>query len=498
MKPMSRASTIFETKRGVPECALNNRMHSTKVGHASVGRWARTIVLVQSAVAAALSFLCWAGSPAFAHEAGFIQGKATDSSGAPIYGAVVSVEGANGSPYKTVTDDAGAFRISSLEPGNYSVKISASGFSDWTASNVPASTSPESEPLMAILEVAPQVTAVTVGVPLEEVATEQISHELKQRTLAVIPNFYVSYESQPAPLSPKRKFHLALRLLVDPTTVAAAGTAAGIQQAKNSYWEWGQGAGAYAKRFAAAYGTAAHNLVITSVLAASVLHQDPRYFYSGHGPVARRVWYSFESAFRSKGDNGTWQPPYSGLIGTVISAEISNTYYPGTRTQYSLIGRSLAFHFVGLVAVNLAQEFLLKQLTSRKQELQSAAQIVLREGTPVRLIAVHGFSAEEAQDGRTISFILAEELTVNGRVLARAGDIASGQVRQVSRAQVSGEAIRVMLEGVTLRAGAVEVPLRSSLARGAAGPMQYRELPESGKIEVTLFVAKDVQFAEAQ
>jgi hypothetical protein len=196
----------------------------------------------------------------------------------------------------------------------------------WAASSILASPASESEPLLVVLQVAPKVTAVTVGLPPDEVAAEQIRHELKQRTLVLIPNFYVSYENHPAPLSPRRKFQLSLRLLVDPTTVAAAGVAAGIQQAKNSYWEWGHGAEGYGKRFAAAYGTAAHNLVITSVLAASVLHQDPRYFYSGRGTVVRRGWYAFESAFRTKGDNGKWQPPYAGVIGTVVSAEISNTY----------------------------------------------------------------------------------------------------------------------------------------------------------------------------
>jgi hypothetical protein len=44
----------------------------------------------------------------------------------------------------------------------------------------------------------------------------------------------------------------------------------------------------------------------------------------------------------------------------------------------------------------------------------------------------------------------------------------------------------------------VNVPLRSSQLRGAVGPVQYKELPESGKVEVTLFVAKNVQFPEDQ
>jgi hypothetical protein len=477
---------------------LDNRTRGATVACARSRRCAVIMFLIRSAIPSGLAFVWCAGSPAIAEDAAFIQGKTTDSSGAPIYGALVFVKGADGTGYKTVTDDKGLFRISSLALGNYSVNISAIAFSDWTASNVPSSATPDSEPLLAVLQVAPQVTAVTVGLTPDEVAAEQIRHELKQRTLVVIPNFYVSYEDQPAPLSPKGKFHLSLRLLVDPTTFAAAGFTAGVQQAKNSYWEWGQGAEGYAKRFAATYGTAAHNLVITSVLAASVLHQDPRYFYSGRGTVARRAWYAVESSFRTKGDNGKWQPPYAGVIGTVISAEISNTYYPGARTQYSLLGRSLMFHFVGLAAVNLAQEFALKKLTSHKAELQSAATTVLRQGTPVRLIAVHSIFVEGAQVGRIVDFILAEELIVNGKVLAKRGDIASGRVGEVSRGQVTGEAVGVMLEGVMLRAGAVRVPLRSSQEPGAAGPLQFRPLPESGKIELTLFVARDVQFPADQ
>jgi hypothetical protein len=431
--------------------------------------------------------------PGMAQEGASIHGKASDPSGAPIYGALVSIEDGKGGRYTTVSDDKGVFRLSSLASGKYNVKISATGFSVWEASDVLASAAQDSEPLLAVLELAPQVTAVTVGVTPDEVAEEQIRHELKQRTLLIIPNFYVSYENQPAPLSPKRKFQLSIRLLVDPTTIAAAAGTAGVQQAKNSYWQWGQGAAGYAKRFAAAYGTAAQNLVITSVVAASLLHQDPRYFYSGRGSVARRSWYAIESAFRTKGDNGKWQPPYAGVIGTIVSAEIANTYYPDPRTQLSLLGRNLLFHFAGLTAVNFAQEFLLRKITSHKGELPAAPTTILREGSPVRLIAAQGFSGTE---GRRLDLILAEDVVVNGRTLAKAGEVASGQVAQVGREEVYGQAVNVVLNGVTLRAGSVDVPLRGSQTRGGVERLDYRELPQSGKIELTLFVAKDVEVPE--
>jgi hypothetical protein len=449
---------------------------------------------VKKTLAAILVFLSLSTQWVMAQATGSIQGTVTDSSGALIFGAVVAVEGPDGSRTMTVTDREGAFKISSLAPGNYSVKISAAGMSDWSSENVPASTTPESNPLLAVLDVAPEVTVVTVRPSIEELAAEQVNQQLKQRVLGVVPNYYVSYEGNPAPLSSKQKFRLGLRLLVDPATFAAAGITAGIQQQRNSYWQWGQGTEGFAKRFGAAYLTASSNLLITSALASSVLHQDPRYFYSGRGTKAQRAWYAIESAFRSKGDNGKWQPAYASVAGTVAAAEFSQVYYPGSRTQYSLLGRSMMFHFGGLVGLNLAQEFFLKRLTHNVPDDRSDTVVpVLPEGSPVSLIAVDGFSAEGAAVGQTVTFVLADDLTVLGKVVARTGDVASGQVTQVS-AGAPSDARRIALQRVMLRAGNVNVPLRSSQARGGAGPVQYKELPDSGKVEVTLFVAQSVQF----
>lgn len=424
-----------------------------------------------------------------------IQGHVTDPSGQPVFGAIVVLEGANRERHTTVTDASGAFEITSLAPGGYSAKISASGFADWTAPNVTVPAAPDAKPLQAVLQVAPQVTTVTVGLKPNEVAAAQLKQELKQRTLGVIPNYYVSYQNHPAPLSTSQKFHLTFRMLVDPATIAAVGLTAGIQQKLNSYYQFGQGSEGFAKRFAADYATAAENLVITSVVADSVLHQDPRYFYSGQGSIAHRAWYAVESTFRARGDDGKWHPPYAGIVGSIASSEISQSYLPGSRTQYTLLGRSLMFHFAGILGINLTEEFLLNKLTSHKTETSSRANgIVLREGTPVRLIAVEGFSEAGAKAGQTVTFVLANDLTVDGKVVAKTGDVASGQVGQASTSTNPGKPGSVTVERVKLLAGNVNVPLRTSPARRGGGPIQYRILPDSGKVEVTLFVAENEQF----
>ena len=452
-----------------------------------------------AAVPGALISLCLIGQWAMAQDLCSIEGNVTDSSGAAILGAVVVAEGADGNRHATVTDAEGSFKISSLPAGDYSVKVSAAGLSDWSEPNVAALKAPEAKPLLVVLPVAPEVTTVTVSPPQEEVAAEQLHQELRQRALGVIPNYFVTFEEHPAPLSPRQKFHLSFKTIADPTTIAAAGVTAAIQQEKNSYYQFGQGSEGFAKRFGAAYATVAQNILITSVVADSILHHDPRYFYSGQGTKAQRAWYAIESAFRAKGDNGKWQSPYAGVIGLVASAEISQTYYPGSRTQYSLLGRSLMFHFVGGIALNLFEEFAGKRVTSHTPEHHKATNApLLPEGTPVPLIVVDGFSGAGAAAGQIVTFVLAQDLTVNGETLAKTGDVASGQVSQVTEAQTPGESMSVALENVTLRAGNTNVPLRSNQLRGMVNPMQYKELPESRKIEVTLFVAQDARFSEGR
>jgi Carboxypeptidase regulatory-like domain len=451
-----------------------------------------------AALTLAVLTLLLSGQRALAQATASIQGKATDSSGTSVFGAVVTVKGPNGTTRTTVTDVEGAFQILSLPPGNYDVKISASGFSDWTASNVPASLTPESQPLAAVIQVAPSVTTVTVGLAPEELAAEQVKQETQQRVMGVIPNYFVAYEGHAAPLSPKQKLNLSYKMLIDPATFAAVGITAGIQQGRNSYRQFGQGSEGYGKRFGAAYGSAATNLLITSVLADSVLHQDPRYFYSGEGTKKQRAWYAIESAFRAKGDNGKWQPPYAGLLGAVAAAELSDLYYPGSRTQYTLLGRSLMFHFVGLIGLNLGEELFLKKFTSHAPATPATSVLVLREGSPVELIAVDGIGPHGPTAGQTVTFVLAEDLTQNGKVLARTGDVASGQVTQVTPGTTPEAAGSVALQNVTLHAGAaIDIPLRGNQVRGAATPVQYRELPGSGKVEVTLFVAENVRFPES-
>lgn len=433
---------------------------------------------------------------ATAQTLGVIQGTVSDTSGASIFGAVVSVQSPDGSRHTTVTGQDGSFAISSLPPGNYSVKISADGLSDWTANDVPST---GSAPLVAVLNVAPSATSVTVGLSPQEVATEQLKRAETQRTFGVLPNFFVTYDRHPVPLSAKQKLQLGFRTITDPAIFGAALATAGIEQGQNSYRQFGQGAEGYAKRFGAQYGTAVDGIFLGGVVMDSIFHQDPRYFYSGRGTRLDRLRYALKASFLVKGDNGQWQFPYGDLTGTITAAEVTLAYLPGSRSQESLLLRGLAFHYAGRIGLSLAEEFVLKNFTSHAPADKVAKNVpTLREGTPVSLIAVDGLTTEELVPGRRISFVLTQDLTADGKVFANTGDVASGQVGSVGTAKLAGTSSSIELVDISLRAGAIDIPLRSNQTRGTTGPMQCKELADSHKIAVTLYVAANVRWPESE
>lgn len=68
---------------------------------------------------------------------GAIAGTVTDSSGALVQKASVLVHStATNAESTAITDASGYFRVSRLTPGNYTVKVTASGFAAWTAEHV--------------------------------------------------------------------------------------------------------------------------------------------------------------------------------------------------------------------------------------------------------------------------------------------------------------------------------------------------------------------------
>jgi hypothetical protein len=213
-----------------------------------------------------------------------------------------------------------------------------------------------------VLSVATVVTQVKVTVDPVEVATEEVKEQEHQRVLGFIPNFYVSYGPDAAPLTTKLKFHLAWKSTTDVVTIGGVAFLAGLQQAGDQYSEFGQGAQGYAKRFGADYGDTFASTFLSGAVFPSLFKQDPRYFYRGTGSTKKRILYAISNSVWCKGDNGRWQVNYSNMAGVVSGAALASTYYPSTNQGMNILSNSL-IRMGESSLTGVIQEFILHKLT---------------------------------------------------------------------------------------------------------------------------------------
>ncbi|HTU51800.1 MAG TPA: carboxypeptidase-like regulatory domain-containing protein [Acidobacteriaceae bacterium] len=293
-----------------------------------------------------------------------ITGTVTDVNDAIIPRAAVVLNGPVPSDPRTImANDKGFFQFSNLDPGRpYRVTVSARGFADWTSPAVILKPGQFLDLTNIRLQVATSMTTVT-AISAEQLATEQVKVEEKQRVFGVIPNFYVTYGPNAVPLTTKLKFHLALRALVDPVTFIGFGLNAAFYQAAG-FPDYVQGAKGYGQRLGATFAGGYTNIMVGDAILPSLLHQDPRYFYQGTGTKKSRVLHAISSPFITRGDDGRREINYSNIGGDLASGAISNAYYPETNRGAELLLKSTLIGAGGRMANALLQEFVLRKYTS--------------------------------------------------------------------------------------------------------------------------------------
>jgi hypothetical protein len=342
---------------------IANKMHATRKQ-----RLAALLITTRKVLIVVLGGL-FLVAPAFAQRTeatnttGALVGTVVDVSGDPIAAATVLLQGPAGSQCTVVTKDDGSFVLQNLTAGSaYQMTITAEGFADWRSS---VTVEPGQERTLG--EVKLRILAeriLTVSYSSKEVAAQQLEAEEHQRVLGFIPNLYVTYEAHPEPLTAKMKFHLAYKGLSHPTFFGFQALRAGVQQGADTP-NYRQGAEGYGERFGANLASGASEALFSNAILPSLLHQDPRYFYRGSGTKRSRAWHAISAPFVCPGDNGKLQPNYSQWGGSLISASLSNAYYPGSNRGAGLVlrnfGTSMGLH----VVLGLAQEFFLSKFTSR-------------------------------------------------------------------------------------------------------------------------------------
>ena len=295
---------------------------------------------------------------------GTVLGRVLDVNEDPVANAAVVLQRPDGDHATVVTMDDGSFAFHDLTPRiAYEITVTAQGYGNWSSS-VTVEPGQEKTLTGVTLHILAVRRAVTVTYSSKEVATKQLKAEEQQRVLGFIPNIFVTYEPHPEPLTTQMKFHLTYKGLTHPTFFAFEALWAGVEQAANKT-DYRQGARGYGERFGANLASGASESLFANAILPSLLHQDPRYFYRGSGTKGSRAWHAVLAPFVCPGDNGKSQPNYSQMGGSLISAALSNTYYPDSQRGAGLVftnfGTSMGLH----VALGLAQEFMLSKFTSR-------------------------------------------------------------------------------------------------------------------------------------
>ena len=288
-----------------------------------------------------------------------------DTSGDPIPGATVILQGPSGDRLTVVTKDDGAFLFEPV-PAEiaYQVTVTAEGFANWSSSVTvePGQDKTLTDVTLRILAVQ---RAITVNYSSKEVAAQQLKAEEQQRVLAFIPNTYVTYEPHPEPLTTGMKFHLAYKSLTNPAFFARTAAGAGVKQAADTLISGPRVQKDMAKRLGASLADATTEGLIGNAILPSLLHQDPRYFYQGSGTKKSRALHAILAPFICKGDNGKTQPNYSTWGGSLISSSISLSYYPSSDRNAQHVFKTFGIGMGLHVAGGLAQEFILNKFTSR-------------------------------------------------------------------------------------------------------------------------------------
>jgi hypothetical protein len=283
-----------------------------------------------------------------------------------VSGATVTLTGSSvQQPRTTTSRPDGTYFFEKVGQGTFHLTADADGMSRGEISGTLAAGGIFLAPPIR-LGTATSSTELTVT-PLteKEIATQQVKQEEKQRVLGIVPNYFVSYVKDAAPLVPKQKFSLGLHEVLDPVSFILAAGEAGGEQIVNYYPGFGSGPAAFGKRYGAAVADSTSSTLFKDSIYPSLFHQDPRYYYLGEGTKWHRTKYALETALICKGDNGKWETNYSAILGSLSSGALSNAYYaPSDRKGASLTIVNSLISIAGEGAAHLLQEFVLRDFTS--------------------------------------------------------------------------------------------------------------------------------------
>lgn len=173
---------------------------------------------------------------------------------------------------------------------------------------------------------------------------EKETGTVNDRIFEVLPNYgTVENGKELPPLTTGLKFRLATAGVFDWGAYPFNGILSGIAQAKNDPKEWGQGWGAYGKRYGASFADNSVGTYMTTAIFPSLLREDPRYYQMGKERFVRRAYHAINRLFVVRTDSGHERFNYSESLGNAAAAAISNIYHAPSERTASRTATTFAF-----------------------------------------------------------------------------------------------------------------------------------------------------------
>jgi len=158
-------------------------------------------------------------------------------------------------------------------------------------------------------------------------------------------------------LTAEDKFNLFVEASHSPITFAGAGVSAGFMQATDPNAGFNRGWSGYSKRYGAALADSQTNAFFTKFLIPVLAHQDPRYKPSGDESFISRLFDAASQVVDTVDEDGDPTFNYSQVLGTVVSASISNAYYPAESRGMLRTANRAVNGLGGAAGANILREF---------------------------------------------------------------------------------------------------------------------------------------------
>jgi hypothetical protein len=173
---------------------------------------------------------------------------------------------------------------------------------------------------------------------------EKETGTVNDRIFEVLPNYgTVENAKVLPPLTTGQKFRLATAGVFDWGSYPFNAILSGIAQAKDDPKEWGQGWGAYGKRYGASFADNSIGTYMTTAIFPSLLREDPRYYQLGKGRFVHRAYHAINRLFVIRTDSGHDHFNFSESVGNAVAATISNAYHPPEDRTASRNASTFAF-----------------------------------------------------------------------------------------------------------------------------------------------------------